>query len=303
VRAVGFTKPGGPEVVRVIERDVRDPGPGEVRIAVRAAAVHPSDITFRERGMGDIPPPWVLGWDGAGTVESVGDGAGGLTPGDEVMLVVIPRRPDGGAQSELVVAPAASVVPKPAAATFEQASTLPMNGLTALEGLRLLDLEGGQSLFVTGGAGLLASYVIPIAARRGLRVLADAKPEDEELVRSFGADEIVPRGELPAERVDGVYDTALLYGGAFPAIREGGGIVFVRGWDGHEVDRGIHGYPVWVGDVVDRTDWLDGLRELASQGALQLRVAETYPPERAVEAQERMDAGGLRGRGVIVFEP
>ena len=302
VKAVAITQPGGPEVMRVVEREVREPGPGEVRIAVRAAAVHPSDISFRERGLGDLPKPWVPGWDAAGTVESVGDGVEGFAVGDEVMAAVLPRRPDGGAQSELVVAPAASVVPLPEGATFEQASTLPMNGLTAFEGLRMLDLNEGQTLFVTGGAGLLASYVIPLAKRHGLRVLADAKPEDAELVRSFGADEIVPRGELPAEQVDAVYDTALLYREAFPAIRDGGAMVVVRSWDGEEVEQGIHVHPVWVGEVLDRTDWLQELRELASAGALQLRVAETYPPERVVDAQRRMEAGGLRGRGVIVFD-
>ena len=111
--------------------------------------------------------------------------------------------------------PARSVVPVPAGATFEQAATLPMNGLTALLGLELLDLPPGASLLVTGGAGLLASYVIPLAKRAGLRVLADASPADEELVRSFGADVVLPRGEalrrLPRGPggVDGVFDTAL----------------------------------------------------------------------------------------------
>jgi NADPH:quinone reductase-like Zn-dependent oxidoreductase len=295
-RAVGIPEPGGPEVLRVIERDVREPGEGEVRIAVRAAAVNPSDTSTRERGVANVPPPWIAGWDASGVVESVGPGVSGPSPGDEVMAVVLPRRAEGGAQIELLVVPAASVVPIPDGATLEQASTLPMNGLTALEGLRLLDLDAGATLAVTGGAGHLASFVIPLAKRRGLRVVADAKPEDEELVRSFGADEVVPRGEVP-HGVDAVYDTALLYRAVLPSIREGGGLAVVRGWDGDPVEQGVRVHAVWVGDVVERTDWLHEIRE----AGLPLRVAATYPPERAADAHRQMDAGGIRGRAVIVF--
>jgi NADPH:quinone reductase-like Zn-dependent oxidoreductase len=310
VRAVGITEPGGVEVLGVIEHDVREPGEGEVRIVVTAAPVHPSDIAFRERGMGDLPPPWVPGWDAGGTVESVGPGVDGFVPGDRVMAVVLPRRPDGGVQSELVVVPAASVVPAPEGASLEQASTLPMNGLTAFVGLELLGVGEGDTLVVTGGAGLLASFVIPIAKGRGIRVLADAKPADEALVRSFGADVVLPRGDdlvdevraqVPAG-VDAVYDTALLQRAMLPAIREGGGLAVVRGWDGEDIEQGVHIHRVWVGDVLDRADWLRKLGELAGSGAIQLRVASTYPPERAADAHQVMDAGGLRGRAVIVFD-
>jgi len=288
-------------VLRVIERPVRDPDPGEVRLAVRAAAVNPTDIVLRERGAEDLEPPWVPGMDAAGVVESVGSGVGRLAVGDAVMAAVAPRRPEGGAQAELVVVPAASVVPVPQGATLEQAATLPMNGLTALLGLEQLDLREGQTLAVSGGAGLLASYAIPLAKLRGLRVLADAKPEDEALVRSFGADIVVARGAGVPESVDGFFDTAVLGRSAFPAIRDGGALAVVRGWNDGDSERGIRIEPVLVRTVLERTDWLEHLRELASQGTLQLRVAATYPPEGAADAQRLMEAGGLRGRAVIVF--
>jgi NADPH:quinone reductase-like Zn-dependent oxidoreductase len=309
-RAVAITEPGGPEVMRVIDRDIGDPGAGEVRLAVRAAAVHPSDIAFRERGIQRLPPPWVPGWDAAGTVESIGAGVEGLASGDAVMAVVAPRRAEGGAQSQLLVAPATSVVPLPAGTTVEQASTLPMNGLTAYRGLELLDLPAEATLLVTGGAGLLASYAIPLAKRAGLRVLADAGPADEEFVRSLGADVVLPRGEeligavgdAAPGGVDAVFDTALLGRGIFPAIRDRGALVFVRTWTGEAVEDGITVHPVWVGDVLERTDWLRELSELAGEGVLPLRVAATFPPERAADAHRLMEAGGLRGRAVVVFD-
>jgi NADPH:quinone reductase len=75
----------------------------------------------------------------------------------------------------------------------------------------------------------------------------------------------------------------------------------VRGWHGGEPPRGITVHPVMVRDVLQRTDWLEQLRELAGAGRLTLRVAGTYPPEQAAEAHRLMDAGGLRGRALITF--
>jgi NADPH2:quinone reductase len=225
------------------------------------------------------------------------------------MAAVNPSRPEGGAQAEMIVVPAASAVPIPAGATPQQASTLPMNGLTALLGLELLDLEKGQTLAVSGGAGLLASYVIPAAKERGLRVIADAKDADRGLVESFGADVVVPRGdnfaaavrEAAGGGVDGLFDTALLRRAALPAIRDGGSMAVVRGWDGSTPERGIQIRSVAVRTVLERTEWLHDLRMLASDGRIKLRVAGEYAPEQAGEAQRVMEAGGLRGRAVIVF--
>ena len=126
-RAVAIVEPGGPAVLRVIERDGREPGPDEVRLAVGAAAINPTDIGLRERGDPTMPPPWLPGMDAAGTVESVGTGVEHPSVGDEAIAALSPRRPEGGAQAALLVVPAASVVPVPRGATLEQAATLPMN--------------------------------------------------------------------------------------------------------------------------------------------------------------------------------
>jgi NADPH:quinone reductase-like Zn-dependent oxidoreductase len=308
-RAVGIPRPGGPEVLEVIDRLVRDPREGEVRIAVAAAAVNPTDIGLRAAGAEGLDPPWTPGMDAAGTVESVGAGVDRLAVGDEVMAAVSPRRPEGGAQAALLIVPAASVVAIPESASLQQAATLPMNGLTALRGLELLGLEAGETLAVSGGAGLLGSYVIGLAHDRGLRVIADAKAGEEDLVGGFGADVVVPRSEdfagavraVEPDGVAAVYDTALLNEAAFGAIRNGGGLVVVRGWHGGEPPRGILVHPVMVREVLERTEWLERLRELAGDGRLTLRVGGTYPPEQAAEAHRVMDAGGLRGRALITF--
>ncbi|MFF0148492.1 NADPH:quinone reductase-like Zn-dependent oxidoreductase [Amycolatopsis sulphurea] len=309
MRGVTIHEAGGP--ITVQDREVRAAGPGEIRLRVGAAAVNPIDTlmwrTFAPAGPQSSLTP---GMDAAGTVESIGPDVDRLSAGDAVMAAINARLPEGGGQAELVVVPASSVVPIPDGLAPIAASALPMNGLTALEGLRLLDLPPGATLAVTGGAGQLASYAIPLAKRQGLVVIADAKPEDEALVAGFGADQVVSRGggfaaevrRLVPEGVDAVFDTALLTRAALPAVRDGGGIAVVRGWDnGAGPERGVRVLPVRVTTALPNTDWLELISAEAAAGRLVPRIAGTYPPERAQEAYERMDAGGLRGRLVITF--
>lgn len=309
VRAVGITGIGGPEVLQPIDRPVRAPRPEEIRIAVRAAAVNPADVGMRTCGGRDVPPPWIPSMEAAGVVEAVGDGVERLSVGQRVMAVVNPFRPEGGAQIEQLVVPEASVVPIPTGATLEQAATLPMNGLTARLGLEILQLPEGSTLAVTGGAGHLASYVITLAKESGLRVIADAKPEDADLVRSIGADDVVPRGSdfgaavraAAPEGADAVYDTAVLHEGAFGAVCDGGVILDVSGWQPPATERGITVKQEFVIHAFDRTDWLKDLSRLASSGRLQFRGARESRPEDAGEAHRLLEAGGLRSRPVIVF--
>lgn len=310
MRAVAMTAPGGYEVLDVIEREPPEPGPGEVRIAVGAAAVNPADSSMRARGIPEAPLPSILGMDAAGTIDALGAGVDRLDVGQAVMAAVNPRRAEGGAQAELIVVPAASVVPIPDAASVEQAATLPMNGITARLGLESLALSPGATLAVSGGAGLLASYAIPLAKERlGLRVIADAKEEDEELVRSFGADVVVPRGDdfptairdVAPDGADGLFDTAALNEAGIDAVRDGGSLASIRYWTPETEVRGIDVTAVSCRTSLQRTDWLEDLRRLAGSGRIELRVDSTYPPEQAAAAQRKMDAGGLRGRCLIVF--
>jgi threonine dehydrogenase-like Zn-dependent dehydrogenase len=103
---------------------------------------------------------------------------------------VNPVRPEGGAQAQHIVVPAASVVPAPEGVSLAQASILLMTGLTALNALEIAALKKGQILAVSGGAGLLAQYAIAAAKRQGIKVIADANPADAELVRSDRADRL-----------------------------------------------------------------------------------------------------------------
>jgi len=309
-KAITYVGRGGYEVIEIKERAVRAPGAGEVRIEVKAAAVNPTDLLLRAgAGGGDLTAPIVPGMDLAGIIESVGPGVSRLHAGEKVMATVMARRPEGGAQAKYVVAPAASVVPIPEGVSLAEASTLPMNGLTALRALELASLEKGQFLAVSGGAGLLAYYAIAAAKRQGQKVIADAKPEETELVRSYGADVVVERGPGFAEAirrevpggVEALLDTAVLGERSFAAVRDGGVYIPVRGWADKPSERGIQIKPVFVYECLERTEWLELLRDMVAAAEIKLRVAGEYAPEQIADAQRALQAGGLRGRPVILF--
>jgi len=308
-KAVTYKALGGPEVIEIVERTVRAPAAGEVRIEVKAAAVNPIDILLRDPGYGNLTSHIVPGMDAAGVIESVGPGVWRLDPGQKVMAAVNPVRPEGGAQAQHIVVPAASVVPIPEGVSLAQASTLPMNGLSAPNALELAALKKGQILAVSGGAGLLAYYAIAAAKQRGIKVIADAKAADAELVRGYGADIVVERGPGFAEAIrrelpngaDALLDTALLGEESFGAIRDEGIYIPVRGWGDKPAERGIKIKPMTVSGVLERTEWLELLRNMVAAGEIKLRVVEEYAPTKAADAQRALQAGGLRGRPVIWF--
>jgi NADPH2:quinone reductase len=308
-KAVVYRGRGAYVVISITERQVRAPRAGEVRIKVAAAAVNPTDILLRDPGLGELEPPLTPGMDAAGTIEAVGEDVQGFALGEEVMAVVSPMRIEGGAQAEFVVVPVASVVQKPPGVSFAEAATIPMNGLTALYALDIARLSPGEVLAVTGGAGWLAYQVIVLAKQNGLRVIADAKKEDFDLVRSYGADMVVERGDGFAEAfrreassgIAALLDTALLGARTFSAIRDCGIYIPVRGATSIAGERGIRIEPVFVTEVLDRTDWLVLLAQSVMSGHLAPRVAAQYAPEDIAEAQRVLLAGGVRGRPVLVF--
>ena len=315
MKAIGVTRFGGPEVLHVVELPDPEPGPGEIRIRVHAATVNPTDTGIRSgaraRQLEGTPPPYVPGMDVAGVVDQIGPGTDAaetdLRPGDHVMAIVVPEGSHGG-YSELIVVPAGSVVRVPAGATDAEASTLPMNGLTTVQAFDLVGLTPGQVLAVTGAAGAVGGYAVQLGHAAGLRVVADAAATDERLVRTLGADVVVPRGPDFAAAVraafpdgaDGLIDAALLDSAAVPAVRDGGGIATVRGFQG-EPERGISFHPVSVRRYATEHAKLDRLRQQTEAGEVTLRVARILPADQAAEAHRILAASGTRGRLVLAF--
>lgn len=311
MRVVGVDEFGGPEMLRIFEVDERHAGPGEVRVAVRAAAVNPTDTIHRSGGRAETlkkdPPPYVPGMDVAGVVDEVGDGVSHLSVGDDVMAIVVPSGSHGG-YSESLVLPARSVARTPKGSSYSEACTLPMNGLTARYALDLMNLEPGATLAVTGAAGAFGGYAIQLAVAADLHVVADASEGDEELVRSLGAHQVVRRGPDVAARfralhpdgVDGLADGSVQSAEVLAALRDGGSMATVRGWDGPS-ERGIVVHPVWVREYALEFERLDALRSLTENGGISLRVAQVFDAANAADAHRLLEAGGTRGRCVITF--
>lgn len=311
MRAVGVMDFGGPEALEVVELDDPEPQPGEIRIRVRAATVNPTDTYVRNGARAErlraTPPPYVPGMDVAGVVDRIGPGTTtSLAIGERVMAIVVPSGSRGG-YSELVTVPAESVARTPRGASDVEAATLPMNGLTARLALDLLDLRTGQTLAVTGAAGAFGGYVVQLAKADGLRVVADASGADEALVRTLGADVVVPRGLDVADRirdavrdgVDGLADGAVLDGLVAGAVRDHGSVATVRGFDDPDAERGIRFLPAWVRTYARERAKLDALRQQVEDGLVTLRVARTFPLAEAADAHRLLEAGGTRGRLVL----
>ncbi|MEU1802335.1 NADP-dependent oxidoreductase [Streptomyces sp. NPDC019937] len=315
MKAVGFTEFGGPEVMRVLDLQEPHAGPGQVRIKVAAAAVHPSDVNARLGVITDYSQEWfppaetyVVGWDAAGVIDEVGEGVRAeLAAGAEVIALLEPKLALG-AQAEYVVAPAESVIRAPKGVGLTAASTLLMNALTARMALEALELPPGATVAVTGAAGAVGGYAVQLAKAAGLTVIADAAQVDRDLVIGLGADHVLPRGDGFAERVrdlcpsgaDGIIDGAVMNGTVAAAVRDGGSIATVQGFTGI-ADRGVRWCPVFVRDRVRDTATLTELRDQAEAGILTLRVAATFSVDQAEAAHRLFEAGGVRGRPVLLF--
>jgi NADPH:quinone reductase-like Zn-dependent oxidoreductase len=311
MRAVGVSTFGSPDVLHIVDLPVPEPGDDEVRIKVAAATVNPSDAAMRAGVFGPPPqgdgPPHVAGWELAGVVDAAGPGSG-WSRGERVFAIVLPYLTGRGAQAEYVVVPADSVARVPDGVSLAAAATLPMNGLTARLALDKLALEPGQTLAVTGAAGAVGGYVMELAASEGLQVIGDASPADASLVKSLGADIVVPRGpglaaairrEVPSG-VDAVVDAALIGPTVLPAIRDGGQLIAVRPFGG-ESERSITVTLILVSDYLHEAAKLAELARLVTAGKLTLRVAREVPAADAAQAHRQLEAGGTRGRLVLTF--
>lgn len=310
MRAIVVRAAGGPEALELVDVPVPAAGVGQVRVCVEAAAVNPVDVATRSGSLvaaGLMAPRKVtgLGWDVAGRVDEVGPGVTAFAPGDQVIGVRDRLDVSLGTYAEFVVLDAAAVAAAPTGLPAVEAATLPLNGLTALQALDLLDPEPGATLLVTGAAGAVGGYAVELAALRGLRVVACAGARDEEFVRGAGARWFVPRTADLAEAVrtlvpggvDAALDAAVAGIPALGAVRNRGAFVSVVGGAAPVPLRGISVAEQWIAADAEA---LARLSSLAGAGHLTTRVADTLPLHEAARAHRRLAEGGIRGRLVLV---
>ena len=179
---------GGPEVLTVVDEPTPEPGPGEVRLEVRAAGVNPIDYKVYSGAFGRDPGrlPIRLGSEAAGVVAAVGPDAvgpaGPVAVGDEVIAFRAP-----GAYATGLIAPAQAMVPKPATLDWAQASGLMVTGATAWHALTVTDVHEGDTVLINAAAGGVGLMAVQLAAIRGASVVATAGPARHGFLRELGA--------------------------------------------------------------------------------------------------------------------
>ncbi|WP_158850789.1 NADP-dependent oxidoreductase [Saccharothrix deserti] len=299
MKAVVLSRFGGPEELVLTDAERPEPGPGQVRVEVRAAGVNRFDVKVRSGIMESVfrtPLPTILGSEVAGVVDALGPDVTGVSVGDHVFGWA-----DTGSYAEYALA--STFAPKPEALSWEHAVALPTAAETADRVLDLLDVRPGETLLVHGAAGSVGTMAVQLALSAGVRVIGTAGPDNQEHVAALGAtpttygEGLVERVRaLAPEGIDAVFDVAGK--GALPASIElrGGTDRIVTIADGAAGEYGV----VFSSTPSKRSpERLAELADLAARGELVIAVGGTFPLADAAEAH-RVSASG-HGRGKLVL--
>lgn len=298
MKAVRYSQFGGPEVLEIVELPDPHVGPGQVRVAVRAAGVNPSDWKQRSGMMGGELPQ-TTGHEVAGVVDEIGEGIVDVAVGDRVFGFSA----DGAGAAELALL--ADYAPIPPSLDFPAAAGLPVALETATRALDALGVGAGSTLLVNGAAGGVGSAAVQLAAARGARVIGTSSPANHDYLSSLGA-EPVEYGEGLSERVralapDGV-DAALDVAGSgvLPELIELADgpehVVTIADFGGAKE----HGVTFSSGDAGRAVYALAEIGELIESGRFSLPVAQSFPLAEIAEAHRVSEDGHVRGKLVLV---
>ena len=183
-RAVMLTKKGGPEVLQIVELPVAPPGPGQLRVRVRAAGVGATDLLMLDGKYRYAPDiPFVPGYEAAGVVEAVGAGVTGFAAGDRVAALTV-----YGAFAELLVREAEHFLPIPAGVSDRDAAAVILNYVTAWQMIhRVAQVEPGRTALVTGAAGGVGTAALQLLRLAGVKTYGAASASKHDTLRALGA--------------------------------------------------------------------------------------------------------------------
>ena len=306
MKAVRIHEYGGPEKLVVDDVPRPEPGAGEVLLKVRSAGVNPVDWKIRSGKFAD--PRWklpiTLGYEVCGAVESLGADVKDLAAGDEVygMLPIAV----GGGYAEYAAVPESMLARKPKNLDASAAGGVPLAALTAWQALfDEAGLAAGQTVLVHGGSGGVGHFAVQFAKAKGAKVLATASTANQGFLKEIGADVAIDyktqKFEEIAKDVDVVLDSI---GGdtlerSYPVVKKGGFVVsIVRGIDEKKLsEHGLRGTSMLV--KPDAAE-LREITALIEAGKVKPHVGATFPLSEARKAQEQLEAGGTRGKIVLV---
>jgi NADPH:quinone reductase-like Zn-dependent oxidoreductase len=305
MKGISYRRYGGPEVLEYGE--VRDPkvGPDQVLVRVRAAAVNPVDWKCREGYLDallDAVFPVIPGWDVSGVVVRPGASVTEFAVGDEVIGYCREDFLSRGTFAEYVAAPVRTLARKPRTLSFEEAAGLPLAGLTAYQVLvKALQVRSGETVLVHAAAGGVGSLAVQIAVHLGARTIGTASDRNHAYVRGLGG-EPVAYGEGLASRVralapdgvDAVFDTV---GG--DTLKTSANLLAPEGRMASIADPEVVRYGGRYCFVRPDAQDLGTLAALADRGVISVHVQETFPLERAADAQRLNQEGRTRGKIVV----
>jgi NADPH2:quinone reductase len=341
MKALFFQKHGGNEVLEYGERPDPAPGPGEVRVAIKAAAMNRLDV-FVRNGIPDVPLPQIPGADGAGVVDALGEGVEDLAVGDRVLLqpglydercefcrsgeqsLCVRYRILGehvaGTFAELVVAPRRNVFAIPPGLSFVEAAAFPLVYQTAWRMVvGRAGVRPGETVLVHGVGGGVAGAVLEIARIVGARVIATtsgaakaaaAREAGAELVIDYKAEDVaqVIRKSTAKRGVDVVVDMVgeATWMASLKCAAKGGRIVTCGATSGPNPKEEIR-LIFWkqlsiLGSTMSNDREFRALLSAVAAGRLRPRIDRVFPLPRAVEAYRRMEAGEHHGKIVLVPE-
>ncbi|MDN5724392.1 MAG: NADP-dependent oxidoreductase [Propionibacteriales bacterium] len=283
---------------QMTEVTVAAPGPGEILIKVAAAAINPADLMISAGALREafgLSATVGLGYDLSRVVVEAGPQVTDFAPGDQVVGLHDDLTAPVRGQAALARIPAAAAAHLPDGIDLTDVASVPLNALTADQGLDLLGESQGRSLLVTGAAGAVGGNVVALAARRGWRVTGLARAGDEDFVRASGAVEFLT--DLPSRTHDAVFDAAALQDTALEAVVDGGALLGVIPVQPVAGTRGIN-----VSMVTVRADGprLAALLDLVAEGTLPVRVAGQRPLADAAETYAEASRPGQRGRWLLI---
>jgi NADPH:quinone reductase-like Zn-dependent oxidoreductase len=299
MNAVVYTEYGGPEVLHVADVPEPHPGPGQVRIAVRASGFNPIDFKQRAGFLKDFMPlefPVIDGREAAGVVDEAGEGAS-AAPGDEVFGFAV-----GGAAAEYAIL--GDFEPKPAGMSFAEAAALPVAAETSVRVFTVLGgLHEGGTLVINGAAGGVGVIAIQLARARGQRVIGTASERNHDFLRSLGA-EPVTYGEGMVERIRALAPEGVSH--AFDAAGQGVADLIALTGDPANVATIADfaaaqlGVKVTGGSDFRAVEALGEAAELYREGKLKVEIADTFTFAGAAQAHILSQEGHVRGKLILV---
>lgn len=304
MRAVQITAYGGPEVLAVNQVAPPELGAGQLRVTVAATGVNPVDWKIRDGHMKDIlqiPFPFTIGNEFAGTVTELAEGVTGFAVGDVVYGSV---GPIGVFADELAV-DAGAVAKAPTSLSLVESAALPVGIVTAQAAFDAEPVGPGTRLLVHAAAGGVGSIVVQLAKALGAEVTALTSPATMDFVRGLGADQVIDR-TTPYEQAIGDFDIVLdAFGPAAQARSWGllkpGGILISLVAPPDQEEAARQGVRATMTFGTPNAAALAHAAALADAGQLKPTIQRTYPVEQAAAAMAEVEGGNVRGKVVLTY--